>query len=169
MGKKGEQQSSYPPEIKLEAIRLHLEDGVPYGEISAKLGISSCVIKVCIKEYLEGRRDFSTNLCKPHLTYTPEIKLEAVRLHEEIGLTYKDVMSRLGIVSKSKIKEWIYLYRRGERDFADMRGHRSTDRPGKDPDDTEDRTHTKQLMEAKIRRLEMENALLKKAWEELRR
>jgi len=29
MGNKGEQQSSYPPEIKLEAIRLHFKEGVP--------------------------------------------------------------------------------------------------------------------------------------------
>jgi len=28
MGNKGERQSSYPPEIKLQAIQLHLEEGI---------------------------------------------------------------------------------------------------------------------------------------------
>jgi len=41
MGKKGELQSSYPPEIKLEAIRLHFEKGVPHRLIMIKLGTAS--------------------------------------------------------------------------------------------------------------------------------
>jgi transposase len=166
MGNKGEQQSSYPPEIKLEAIRLHFEEGVPHQSIMIKLGITSDVINAWLREYSE-RRDFSTDLSKSRLTYTPEIKLEAVRLHVEMGLTYKDVMSKLGIVSKAGLRGWVYRYRQGEREFSDLRGLNSTGRGKSDPNDTEERPKTKQL-EAKIRRLEMENALLKKVWEELR-
>jgi len=33
MGRKGDQQSSYPPESKLEAIRLHFEEGVSHRSI----------------------------------------------------------------------------------------------------------------------------------------
>ncbi|ODA39175.1 transposase [Desulfosporosinus sp. BG] len=169
MGKKGVQQSSYPPEIKLEAIRLHFEEGVPNRLIMIKLGITSDVINTWFREYSKGRRDFSTDKSQSRLTYTPEIKLEAARLHVEMGLTYEDIMSKFGIVSKAGLREWIYRYRRGEREFADLRGLKSTGRGRVDPNDTEDRPKTKQRMEAKIRQLEMENSLLKKAWAELRR
>jgi len=36
MGNKGEQQSIYPPEIKLEAIRLHFEEGGNLGVLRHK-------------------------------------------------------------------------------------------------------------------------------------
>ena len=167
MGRKGEKQIIYPPEIKLEAIRLHFEEGVPHRSIMNQLGITSDVIDAWLREYSEGRRDFSTNKSKPHLTYTPEIKLEAAKLHVEMGFTYKDIMSKLGIVSKAALSGWVYRYRQGEREFSDLRKLNSTGRGKSDPNDTEGGPKTKQL-EAKIRRLEMENALLKKVWEELR-
>ena len=170
MGKKGETQNIYPPEIKLEAIRLKLEERVPNKSILIRLGISSeDMVKTWVREYREGKRDFSTNKSKPHLTYTPELKLEAARLNVEMGLTYNEIMSKLGIASKSILKKWISQYRQGEREFVDLRGLNSKGRPRKDQNDTEERPKTKQQIEAKIRRLEMENALLKKAWAELRR
>ena len=64
MGKKGDQQSSYPPEIKLEAIRLHFEEGVPHRLIMIKLGITSDVIKAWVREY--AARCFTKQLNFPN-------------------------------------------------------------------------------------------------------
>ncbi|MDO0824907.1 hypothetical protein [Desulfosporosinus nitroreducens] len=61
MGKKGERQVSYPQKSSLRAIRLHFEEGVPQRSIMIKLGIISDVIKLWVREYSEGRRDFSTD------------------------------------------------------------------------------------------------------------
>ena len=73
-----------------EAIRLHFEEGVPHRSIMNQLGINSDVIDAWLREYSEGRRDFTTDKSKSRLTYTPDIKLEEARLHVEMGLTYKE-------------------------------------------------------------------------------
>jgi transposase len=170
VGKKGEIQNTYPPEIKLEAIRLHLDEGVPYKSIMSRFGIiDESAVKTWVREYRDGKRNFSTNRSIPHLTYAPELKLEAARLNVEMGLTYNEIISKLGISSKSILKKWVRQYRQGEREFLNLRGRNSKGRPRKDPNDTEARPKTNQQIEAKLRRLEMENALLKKAWAELRR
>jgi len=127
-----------------------------------QLGINSDVIDAWLREYSEGRRDFTTDKSKSRLTYTPDIKLEAARLHVEMGLTYKDIMSKFGIVSKAGLRGWVYRYRQGEREFSDLRGLNSTGRGKLDLTDAGENPKTKQL-EAKIRRLEMENSLLKKS------
>lgn len=53
MGRKGEKQISYSPEIKLEAIRLHFEEGVPHRSIMNQLGITSDVIDVRTERFPE--------------------------------------------------------------------------------------------------------------------
>jgi transposase-like protein len=168
--KKDTPKNIYPPEIKLEAIRLHLEEGIPFKSIMVRLGIAHWdMIKRWVREYRDGRRDFSINPPKTHKTYPPELKLEAARLYEEDGIPIKEIMSKFEIVDQSKLRAWIHKYRKGEREFVNLTGRNSKGRPRKDPDDTVERPKTNQQMEAKLRRLEMENALLKKAWEELRR
>jgi transposase len=165
-----EKNKVYPQEIKFEAIRLHLEEGVPCNTIAIKLGIScGKMIRTWLSEYQRGKRDFSGNKCKSHLSYSSELKLQAIKLHLEDGLTYAEVMSKLGIESKSGLREWVYRYHKGEREFLDFRGRNYKDTPRKDQNDTAQRPKTNQQMETKLRRLEMENALLKKAWAELRR
>ena len=77
-------------------------------------------------------------------------------------LLTKNIMSKFGIVSKAGLRGWVYRYRQGEREFSDLRGLNSTGRGKLDLTDAGENPKTKQL-EAKIRRLEMENSLLKKS------
>jgi transposase len=170
LAKKDIPNTIYSPEIKLEAIRLHLEESIPFKTIMIRLGIGHWdMIKRWVREYRDGRRDFSINQPKTHKTYSPELKLEAARLYEEDGIPLKEIMSKFEIVDQSKLRAWISKYRQGEREFLNLRGRNSKGRPRKDTNDTEARPKTNQQIEAKLRRLEMENALLKKAWAELRR
>ena len=86
--------------------------------------------------------------------YTRETKLEAVRLHQEGGLTYAQVAEQLGIRKAARIERWCSAYRQeGELAF-----HRPVGRPRKD-----------QAEAQSIERLRMENALLKKFHTELRK
>ncbi len=86
--------------------------------------------------------------------YPKSVKLEAVRLFYEEGLTRQEAAERLG-VSKGRIETWLRIYRReGEAGLQKPR-------PGRPPK----RANT----EAYIRRLEMENDLLKKLHAELRK
>jgi transposase len=87
-------------------------------------------------------------------TYPVEVKLEAVRLFYEEGMTRAEITEVLGLRGEERVKEWVGQYRReGELAFR-----RSIGRPRKIWDEA-----------ARIRQLEMENALLKKYHTELRK
>jgi transposase len=86
--------------------------------------------------------------------YALESKLEAVRLHEEEGLTYAQVAERLGIRKAARIERWCSAFRQE----GEMALHKPIGRPRKDAS-----------KEATIVRLRMENELLKKFRTELRK
>ena len=86
--------------------------------------------------------------------YRAEVKEEAVRLFVEEGVTYQAIADRLGIRKAKRIKKWVQDYRReGELGLHKVKG-----RPRKKEDQA-----------TYIARLEMENVLLKKFHEELRK
>ena len=86
--------------------------------------------------------------------YSLETKLQAVQLHEEGGLTFRQVAERLGMRKASRIEAWVRAYHQeGELAF-----HRPIGRPRK-----------AQSEAGSIEQLRMENALLKKYHTELRK
>jgi len=86
-------------------------------------------------------------------------KLEAVRLHQEEGKTFKEIVKILDLQNAGRAKKWWSDYRqRGEAAFQQSRQQQRAGRPPK-------RANT----EAYIARLEMENDLLKKFHAELRK
>ena len=81
--------------------------------------------------------------------YPVEVKLEAVRLFLEEGLTKAEIRERLGL-TKGRVRIWVRQYRQeGAAAFAKKRGG-----PGRRP--------KRENKDAYIARLEMENELLKK-------
>jgi len=80
--------------------------------------------------------------------YPLETKLEAVRLHEEEGLTYKEITAQLNIQDPRRASIWTGIYR---KDGVEGLKKPRRGRPKKDRDS----------LEARIERLEMENTLLK--------
>jgi transposase len=86
--------------------------------------------------------------------YSLEIKLQAVRLHEQEDMTYTQVADQLGIRKAARIEKWCQAHRRdGELAF-----HKPIGRPRKDEPE-----------QLSLARLQMENALLKKFRSELHR
>jgi transposase-like protein len=86
--------------------------------------------------------------------YPKSVKLEAVRLFYEEGLTRREIRERLGL-TKGRVQTWLRIYRReGEVGLQKPRCGRPPKRENR---------------EAYIRRLEMENDLLKKLHAELRK
>ncbi len=91
---------------------------------------------------------------KGMLHYSAATKEEAVRLFLEEGLTYQAIAERLGIRKAKRIESWVQAYRQeGELGLHKVQG----------------RPRQKEDQAAYIARLEMENALLKKFHEELRK
>ena len=85
--------------------------------------------------------------------YSLEVKREAVRLVEEEKLSYGEVAKRLEIRKAERIERWVAMYRKeGELSF-----HKAKGRPRKQEDE-----------QSELKRLRMENALLKKFHTELR-
>jgi transposase len=80
--------------------------------------------------------------------YPLEIKLEAIRLREEEGLTYKEITEKLNIRDPRRPSVWIRIYRK--KGIEGLKKPRRG-RPPKDRDS----------LEARIEQLEMENTLLK--------
>ena len=80
--------------------------------------------------------------------YAIETKLEAVRLRDVDGLSYKDITKRLAIRDPNRVKAWMRIYRKegAARLKKARRGRPRKDRNG---------------LEAWIKQLEMENTLLK--------
>ena len=88
--------------------------------------------------------------------YDLATKLEALLLHEQEGLTYRMVAEKLGIRDPERIRKWMAQYRaEGEAGLC----KKGSGRPRKKPLSQEDY----------IRKLEMENELLKKYHTELRK
>lgn len=91
---------------------------------------------------------------KGMIHYPVETKLEAIRLHEEEGLTYAEVAARLGLRQAQRMEVWMRQYREG----GEARLSKGSGRPRKAYTDQE-----------RIAQLEMENSLLKKFHTELRK
>lgn len=87
--------------------------------------------------------------------YPVATKLEAVRLHEEDGLSYAEVAKQLGLRKADRIEIWVRQYQQeGEAGLS----KKGSGRPRKARTDQE-----------RITQLEMENTLLKKFHTELRK
>ncbi len=87
--------------------------------------------------------------------YSRATKLEAVRLYLEEKLTRREIARRLGLRKYKRVSVWVRQYQaEGEAAFSKPKG-----RPPKRPES----------LEEEVKRLRMENDLLKKFHAELRR
>lgn len=92
---------------------------------------------------------------KGQVHYSLETKMEAIRLYDEEGLPQAEIVGRLGIRDPQRVKAWLHQYRQeGKAAFLKPKG-----RPKKKAED----------LEAEVKRLRMENDLLKKFHAELRK
>lgn len=79
--------------------------------------------------------------------YLKEVKMEAVRIFFEEGMTQTEITTVLGLRSNERVKTWVSQYRReGIEAF-----HKPIGRPRKQ----------EESQQAELKRLRMENALLK--------
>lgn len=89
--------------------------------------------------------------------YPKDVKLKAVRLFLEEGKTRAEITKMLGLRSGDRVKEWVSLFRHEENAFQKRIG-----RPRKEAGKEES-------LEEEVKRLRMENDLLKKFQAELRK
>lgn len=87
--------------------------------------------------------------------YAYEVKREAVRMRQEEGIGYAQIATRLGIRRAERIEKWIQQYNQEGEDGLRKRSGGPH--------------HKRQTEAERLKRLEMENALLKKYHTELRK
>jgi transposase-like protein len=83
--------------------------------------------------------------------YTPETKLEAVRLFLEEKKTRAQIIEILELPYTDLVKDWVHRYRTEENPFGTKPHGRKKKIPGE-----------KETLEEEVKRLRMENDLLKK-------
>lgn len=100
----------------------------------------------------------SNEVNRKRKTYSREFKLKAVLMKLEEGYSKPRIALELGI-TKAMLERWVKRYRQfGEAGLEEQRGRSSAGRPPKPTTREED-------LLRRIRRLEMENAVLKKLQE----
>jgi transposase-like protein len=136
-----------------------IENG--YGEkaLSRVLAVSRSLAKKWIYECRAVGREAFLAMGSKHRTYGYETKLAAVRDFLEGGMTKREVMARHGIASLTALERWV-------RDYGEGGPEALRPRPKGRPRGAKSRPREatrEQELEARVRRLEAENAYLKKS------
>ena len=139
----------------MEEVGRLLDEGWGYRSIARATGVRDDAARKWAYAYrvfgkealLNGKRN----------AYTQEQKIEAVRLFMDEGLTKPQVMERMGVKSISALERWIREYRAGGPDALAPKPRGRRPKPEKPVYATRE-----EELEARIRELELENAILKR-------
>ena len=96
---------------------------------------------------------------KKHTAYSFETKLGAVRAVVDEGMTKPEAMARFGIASPSSFKKWLKAYREGGPEALRPKPKGRPRGSGSPPREAT----REQELERRVRKLEAENAYLKKS------
>ena len=148
----------YDVSMRLRAVELY-EQGCGRGKIASLLGTSLGTVREWLAVYRSVGIEVLAMTGGKHTTYSFETKLAAVRAVVDEGMTKPAAMARFGITSTTSLKTWLRAYREGGPDALrpKPKGRRKgTSSPPK-------KTTREQELERRIRKLEAENAYLKKS------
>ena len=148
----------YDVGMRLRAAELH-DEGHGRATIAALLGMSEETVREWLCTYRSAGIEVLTMMGKKHTAYSFETKLAAVRAIVDEGMTKPEAMEKFGIASPSPFKKWLKAYRE-EGPEALRPKPRGRPRGSGSPSGE---TTREQELERRIKRLEAENAYLKKS------
>ena len=164
----------YPSELKESAVKAYLNGEGSHAEICKKYGISSRTqLQNWIKVYNNSHRELRSSRGRGSEIYmtkgrntTYEERVEIVSYCIEHGNDYTAAIEKYGI-SYQQIYSWVRKYNeKGTEGLVDKRGKR---KPESEMTEVEKLRAENRLLEARNKRLETENAVLKKLEEIERR
>ena len=147
----------YDVSMRLRAVELY-EQGRGRDKIASLLGMSSGTVREWLAVYRSVGIEVLAMTGGKHATYSFETKLAAVRAVVDEGMTKPAAMARFGITSTTSLKTWLRAYREGGPGALRPKPkgrHKGTSSPPK-------KTTREQELERRVRKLEAENAYLKK-------
>ena len=146
----------YDPKTRLKAVEMYLEQGCSASSIVETFGLSS--VYTLIGWLDRYRRLGADGLANPEALkrYSPELKLAAVRMHVVEGQTLPATMEHFGIRNRTQLKNWCAQYRQGGPEALEPKPQGRRKKP-------EATAPVGETLDERCRRLEVENAYLKKS------
>ena len=145
-------------DLRLRAAELH-DRGQGRASIAASLGIPEETVRKWLDIYRSVGIEVLAMTGRKRTAYSFETKLAAVRAVVDEGMTKPEAMAKLGIASPSSFKRWLRAYR---EEGPEALRPRPKGRPRGSGSPTREATREQEL-ERRVRRLEAENAYLKKS------
>ena len=143
--------------IKAKAAEM-TDDGLGWDSISSALALPRDTVKQWVMTYRAVGIGGLLNMGSKKKTYDFETKLAAARAHVDDGRTLQEVMADYGIASRAPLQKWCQLYR---EDGAGALRPKPKGRPSGSRASAAPKTREQEL-EERVRKLEVENAYLKK-------
>lgn len=102
----------YTRDIKLQAVKAHIEDKLTLKEVSEKYHIHPARIKFFVALYRRHGEEPFVRSREGIITYTREQKLEMIKrnLNGESGYS---LSLELGTTDQSVVRDWVHLYLKG--------------------------------------------------------
>lgn len=142
----------YDVGLRLRAAELH-DMGRGRASIAALLGIPEETVRKWLDIYRSAGIEVLAMMGKKHAAYSFETKLAAVRA------VVDEAMAKFGIASPSSLKKWLKAYR---EEGPEALRPKPKGRPKGSGSPTKEMTREQEL-ERRVRKLEAENAYLKKS------
>ena len=148
----------YDVGLRLRAAELY-DMGRGRASIAALLGIPEETVRKWLDIYRSAGIEVLAMMGKKHAAYSFETKLAAVRAVVDEGMTKPEAMAKFGIASPSSLKKWLKAYR---EEGPEALRPKPKGRPKGSGSPAEEMTREQEL-ERRVRKLEAENAYLKKS------
>ena len=147
----------YDVGLRLRAAELY-DMGRGRASIAALLGIPEETVRKWLDIYRSAGIEVLAMMGKKHAAYSFETKLAAVRAVVDEGMTKPEAMAKFGIASPSSLKKWLKAYR---EEGPEALRPKPKGRPKDSGSPAKEMTREQEL-ERRVRKLEAENAYLKK-------
>ncbi len=148
----------YDLAIRVRAAEL-FDKGYGHHAVATRLGLPPSTVEKWHHRYVVLGIEGLTNMGKKSKSYSWELKVAAAKAVVESGERRVDVMTRYGITSLGSLEKWCKTYREGG---ADALKPKPKGRPKGSVSPPRKMTREEEL-ECRVRKLEAENAYLKKA------
>ena len=150
--------ATYDEATRRRAAAL-FDEGLGYKAAASLLGIPRETVRKWLDIYRSVGIEVLAMMGKKHTAYPFETKLGAVRAVADGGMTKPEAMARFGIASPSSFKRWLKAYR---EEGPEALRPKPKGRPRGSGSPAGEATREQEL-ERRVRKLEAENASLKKS------
>lgn len=147
----------YDVGTRMRAVELH-DEGWGRRSVASLLGVPEETVRKWLDTYRSAGIEVLAMMGTKRTAYSFETKLAAVRAVADEGMARPEAMAKFGIASTTPFKKWLKAYREGGQEALRPK---PKGRPRGAVSAPAEPTREQEL-ERRIRRLEAENAYLKK-------